>query len=863
MARELRDNGLVDEAKKLLKCNSVLLARGRWPSRGCVTMLKSEYDAIANPHACIHALVVDAEVTLTVPRLCITHVEAIIPGFRTGSTPNVPVIDSTWCLVEFADARHYAGEFSALDVQYNLRETTGEAYFTTGTGEGRFTYKGLCTDIWKRLSGLFGDDLTFQVKDSTPDLSPENMKFLGISAWDALWVVLDLAGWTFFMDGGEPTIVQLGDPVDDPEFRRLTDTAVSATLMDAGNIQPSFLPSSIKVTTTLRDYQFEVEAEGTFTAGDNYRRFPTASETFQTRTLIDPIDEIVTNTTVQLWSALQLFTNDLGASTNADLVRAHSKDIARRYLTNRQESKSTEFEWIGLPSRQGTGTTFRPSKLFSGVFIRSHGTLRTLGVNSVISEPRWVDGHIEWELSWKAEEARPGALTQDAVPHGRELYAVLRARVGGSPGEEGEDSCEGRVVNHVQPDRFGIVQILKGVVVGSGVAWSGVGFVTAVNATGGPIRLNRRVFCKWNYQLATGGLWCIVSVHGSPEGDDLADWEALCISDGIPVKRSDDPGLIILNRRSMLRLIRPRTEEDEEQSQGEEGEEPNTSDQDDQKKDPCVVAIVQDIQHGPPGTLLWTGTGDNVGGEQENETKTIYWTDGPTVKTIRLSSGILNLGTGPRASQLLTPSSGRGIKFRLPPPPNRSDAYLVSKGTAGACTETDWFGPGANCTIRAATECFDPGQFFTDYFCQMVDNCNEFGSPWGSSADPLELLGSPTGTDCAVREYEFQKGLLVAGGGCSQPSGSSGGASCPDISIRHWNPCRDVPDDPVSPGEEDGGPIPDEPTVPPDGDADEPTVGVDPGTGPIPFEPLGPNPADELPPLLGDPTRRISFRRSS
>ena len=70
-------------------------------------------------------------------------------------------------------------------------------------------------DDVKDLENLFRSGLKFEIdeiREVDRSIAPENLKFLGMSAWDALWVVRDLAGWTMFLDpSGNVFLFRLGD----------------------------------------------------------------------------------------------------------------------------------------------------------------------------------------------------------------------------------------------------------------------------------------------------------------------------------------------------------------------------------------------------------------------------------------------------------------------------------------------------------------------------------------------------------------------------------------------------------------------------------------------------------------------------
>lgn len=594
MAQWLRENGLAKDAAELQKCNSFLWARGYLPSRGCVTMLQSEYLQIEKPHDCVHTLTINAESLVQIRNLCVTKVTAIKPAFMPAAEPDDPSISttpSTWCIVEFADARHYAPEFSATASIYNMVTPSETKHLSTFAvppedrteATKKWTYQELIEQIWNdsSLPNLIEEPLEFHVdqKEEPPapnpndppapeepelDISPENLKFLGISAWDALWVVLDLAGWTFYLDeDGAPHILQVGNEIDDGQLEALISTSDGPksprfNLVDAGNIQPGFLPAEVQVSSTNRNYSFQPGAgilnidgvlvpdeppaepgagtptplaptrPGTLTPGDHYRRYPVLQSLFKTDELLEePNYAIAKGTTVQLYSAIQAFYGEDGEIAFEDVVKAHAKQLALQWLRFQDETVAREFEWIGLQA-------FRPSRLFAGVLYHHHGQFRTVGLNSRTGQPSWIDGIIEWELRWTGEEARKGALTRDTSPHGREIYGTLRGIWPKPPAVDPDDEDPPAPATAVEDGHYGIIDVQHGATnqpdasPGSqeappppSVSWETVGAVVALNSTGAAISFQQRVFGKFNYQLGVGGQWCMVTGATTTSGRGL------------------------------------------------------------------------------------------------------------------------------------------------------------------------------------------------------------------------------------------------------------------------------------------------------------------------------------------------------
>jgi len=550
------------------------------------------------------------------------------------------------------------------------------------------------------------------------------------------------------------------------------------------------------VVSTQRDYQFDFQKQ-TITTGDHYSRFPTFTEEFETDQLIARTTQkhpIASDTVKQLWGSVPLFIGDLDLAARRPVVQGHLKDIAIRYLRHINEGQIREFEWFGL--RQ-----LLPSKFFSGILFRDHGGLRTHGLNSAFAEPEWIDGDIHWELPWSGEEARPGALTRDAVQYGREIYG----RVVDVFPSDVSVTGPGKVVFVVEKDSWATVSVFKGRIrlpiedpfgeqiinPDDGVTFTPNGLVRALNVTGKPIRGPQRCFGKWNYQLGLGGEWCIIRAGGS-ELDEIGDWEARSILDAEPVRAAQDDGLIVVNRLSMLRLIRPTAaaaQVSDEVAVPDKGEflpgylqkliEPQSRPPSDVPPgasadidDATTVGVKVDMQHGPANTVLWTAGADL-------DKDVIHWTDGPVVSSMRLTTGFLKFGEGDKSTRLGPPATRGGGAIRLPTPPERSDMFLVSGRTSGGCTETEFLLPGVDCTIKVASECFDVDTFM-DYFCEFVENCISTGDPFAGGTNPIV-------STCTTGTLTYEKGLLLSGPDCTIIQ-SRGGARCDDVPVLNWNP---------------------------------------------------------------------------
>lgn len=137
----------------------------------------------------------------------IVRATAIIPSQQNDL--NMPF------LVELADKRHLF-KMTTIDKSYNVRSTPGSETFYPNSLNGglKWSWQGMVTDIWEHAV------LTFQTGIALPFAPmpfPEEFKFWGMYAWDALGIVLDRLGCALkydpTLDVDPFTIVRIG--VDD------------------------------------------------------------------------------------------------------------------------------------------------------------------------------------------------------------------------------------------------------------------------------------------------------------------------------------------------------------------------------------------------------------------------------------------------------------------------------------------------------------------------------------------------------------------------------------------------------------------------------------------------------------------------
>lgn len=169
------------------RANSFTCPRGKRAGVAWLLMLRSDVDALDTTAA--HTLSwSDGTHTLSVPSLYIDRTYTLNRALR--SDPNALV------LVRALDRRAFL-MMSDIDAQYNVRNPAPQAtsgvslYYSESRNSGAlWTWQTMLDDIWSNLPASFAG-LAPTLPAPAPHGSPEGFRFIGVSAWDALFVVLD------------------------------------------------------------------------------------------------------------------------------------------------------------------------------------------------------------------------------------------------------------------------------------------------------------------------------------------------------------------------------------------------------------------------------------------------------------------------------------------------------------------------------------------------------------------------------------------------------------------------------------------------------------------------------------------------
>jgi hypothetical protein len=495
LLRQCEDNNLDCSTFEGL-ANSYRTGRGRLAGRGWLLFTKSQLATIGTDAGLLHTLeVADGSRTVTIVNLGLVRTQAIAANWDAGGS--VSTAESVH-VVEIADARHWAPQ-TEIERGYNVRRRDS-TFDTPLTGDNNL--EPLLTEIWdNHLSLLFGSSLAFEGTLETDKL--EGLKFHGMSAWDAFWMVLGVSRLNFRMEFNGDAVVyrpRSADALDKSEFdEAMTPTGQSSRYLigtEAPEVQPS-VPEKIQLIAPLRDYQWWKETNR-LTAGDYWEAHPIKTREFTSVDIGAPADRVLSGTTLAVHITTPIVTDDSGSVVGNDITHTSFDHFAENSLDKLVYDRSwTDYRFAGCWS-------IRPDHVYSGVsWSDVGGGLET----HVYSSPGDFDPHLDlfepsWLQSWEKEHVNVGTPDLSRAHPPRERWGVA-VYIGPTP-------------NPLPDGVLGSFDVQSGVFGGSGVSWTSRETVNAVNATGAGISLGTRVLLRWEYQLSTGGYWIAVTQPSQP-----------------------------------------------------------------------------------------------------------------------------------------------------------------------------------------------------------------------------------------------------------------------------------------------------------------------------------------------------------
>jgi len=778
--------------------------RGREPSIGHILMTKQHIGTLPNPQLNQHVLEISdlPNRTFKVVNLSVIDTQAVFPfavDFITDA--------QTPYLVTIADARSKA-HLAYVDETFNRRAfTEASVGGSEPANDTTMRAKAICSALFDPLEGLFGGPLRFHANVVDEDFL--DVAFHGVNAWDALWHVLNTVGWSLRLDTtGRAEVFQ---------WENITTPLPSPLNVDGKFLlQRPVVPRTVVVACQNRDYQWHRHPDTrSVTPGDVHRMKPVYKQDYSTTewqpkrtTTHEEVPSVQIAAHLEgrsvVWCPTFAIRDDKGAIVNQSQLHAMMKRYARRYFDMElMRARAQGYTLAGLVGVQ-------VSARWGSVTYRNRGTAD--GMTTTISS---VEVDADYQPGTVFKPGPPNTL--DWAPYSRFVHATINRPV--NKADQNEDTGE------INADSMVYINPRSGAVIGTQVNWLPERQQLAMNGTGGPIKPGKVCYCQWNYQLGKGGMWVIVAIGGTSGGGgvpgvaDFADWAARCVS-GRTINEAKDPSLIVVNKGGMLRLLRL-----------------------------AGTSIGIDFTPGPVNTVLNTQSG-----------RQLKWSTIPRTSAVHLLHGQIQFGASSFPQSSLTDG---GAHIVLPPDPGRSHKYVIAERRGPNAAKLGWFGPGVDVSPkvqRCLTNEERDEEFqrllcrnLFPYFCEWMENCEDYGTPHGPGEDPCaptegEYPETEPGAPSDCVQWVFRNGLLIEHPDGRLPTNRTfpGPAIVPGF---HWNPCGSTDSEggggipsPGGPGGPDGPDGPDGPGGPdPDGDPglpdpepdDPPDIGVPPDFDPV------------------------------
>lgn len=284
--------------------------------------------------------------------------------------------EAAW-LLEVADRRALLN-LSAINKQYNVRRPDGITsrlfYTATLNNNDPWTWVTMLTDIWGQLPSQVAG--TFPGLPVTPHGTPENWRFMGISAWQALSLVLEHLSMAVAYNPIADTfsIVQQGP-----------DNTTHATLLSTNDLSRTWdgaqldydrtkFPEKVRIYFKKADWNYASSGDSTLPATtDDWQVDPLYSIDKDTGVLA-----AIPGTFVAIHDDLVAYYDQNGALVNSSELEARATERKDDFLRRRgNDHRSSEV--LGFTTDSGIHRTysglldFVPSSQIYGVAWRHYG----------------------------------------------------------------------------------------------------------------------------------------------------------------------------------------------------------------------------------------------------------------------------------------------------------------------------------------------------------------------------------------------------------------------------------------------------------------------------------------------------------
>jgi len=305
------------------KANSFTCPRGKEPGEAWLLMVDRDYQdlSVSSLHELLWA---EGGQKLTVPSLLIDSSHVLNAGKRSD--------DKRLRLLKCVDKRRIF-QNSSISQQYNVRipapsTTSGTGLYYTDSLDSAslWTWQTMVTDIWNNMSSTYRG--TAPTLADTPDGTPEGFRFVGVSAWDALFVVLGKLQMTVAYDpiADSFTIVDSG----------LSQEGLAKAKTDAANTlvydfdpevnTPLTEPATIRVFFPRREVAHGIEIDSADSS--NWENTPYVS-----KDTASGISDAAAGTIVAIWDDLQALVDASGSNTNSAALVTRAAEVADDYAS--------------------------------------------------------------------------------------------------------------------------------------------------------------------------------------------------------------------------------------------------------------------------------------------------------------------------------------------------------------------------------------------------------------------------------------------------------------------------------------------------------------------------------------------------
>ena len=183
------DDPLVDRLPLWQRANSYTCPRGKEPGRAYLLIQRAKLGTV-DPDSLTHTITFESDLeTVTLQKFVIVRALSM---YGLAADPDSPM------LVELRDRREIVRR-ETIDKGYNVThplptngESNGRYYADTLDTGSAWTWQGIVQNIWTELQ----DPGPAPSLPYTPTSKPESLRFYGVSAWEALHVVLEQIGCT-------------------------------------------------------------------------------------------------------------------------------------------------------------------------------------------------------------------------------------------------------------------------------------------------------------------------------------------------------------------------------------------------------------------------------------------------------------------------------------------------------------------------------------------------------------------------------------------------------------------------------------------------------------------------------------------